>query len=340
MGKVVRIKYFTEDKLKLINPDNWKKYEKYLRSNIIKNKDVKETTYKVYENYMKHFLVYLAEEWDNVDLYSEEFMDDAIDIMEGYISFCQETLFNNKKIINTKISAVSSFYLWSMRRKEIAYHPFDKRLERMKGAREEKIINAYFLTEEQVQAIQNGLIENKDNKFDLLDLVLWNVALDSANRVGAINRLTLSNLDLDNCCFKDIREKEGYIVDVSFNDNTKELILKWLEYRKEHMDNLEIDALFISKHKGVYRQMTKGTLQKRVKDMGYIIGLEDFHFHCIRKTASNNLLNKGIDPSLVSKYLNHKDISTTLSFYQKPKSSTEIRDEIKNQIKALSGTNK
>ena len=31
-----------------------------------------------------------------------------------------------------------------------------------------------------------------------------------------------------------------------------------------------------------------------------------------------------------------KDVSTTLAFYQKPKSSTEIRDEIKKQIKKLS----
>lgn len=336
MAKVKRIKYFTKEKLDLISKSNWDKYEKYLKSNIIKNKDVKNTTYKVYKNYMQHFLVYLAEEWDNVDLYDEDFMENAIDIMEGFILFCQDTLKNNKKVINTKISAVSSFYLWSMRRRHIEFHPFDKRLERMKGAREEKIINAYFLTEEQIKQINEGLIENKGTKFDLLDLVLWNVALDSANRIGALNRLTLSQLDLDNCCFKDIREKEGYIVDVSFNENTKELILKWLEYRKEHMDNLEIDALFISRYDGKYNKMTKGTLQRRIKKIGTIIGLDDFHAHCIRKTKSNSLLDTGIDPSLVSRYLNHKDISTTLSFYQKPKSSTEIRDEIKNQIKNLS----
>ena len=30
-----------------------------------------------------------------------------------------------------------------------------------------------------------------------------------------------------------------------------------------------------------------------------------------------------------------KDVSTTLNFYQKPKSASEIRDEIKNQLKAM-----
>lgn len=329
-------RYFTKEKKDLINPENLKKYNKYLKSNIIKNKDAKDSTYKVYENYFKQFLVFLAEEWDNVDLYSEEFIENCIDILEQFMSFCQETLGNNKKVINTKLSAISSFYLWSMRRGFIDNHPFANKLERMKNARDEHIIANYFLTDEQVAAIQQGLIENKDNKFDLLDLVLWNVMLDSANRIGAINRLTLSSFDPDEACFRNIREKEFYIVDVSVSENTVKIINEWLEYRKEHMDNLEVDALFISLYGGKYRKMSKGTLQSRIKKIGTIIGLEDFRSHCVRKTASNSMLDKGIDPALVSKYLNHKDIGTTLTFYQKPKSATEIRDEIKKKLQQLS----
>jgi len=305
MGKSVHIHYFTKEKNDLVDEDNQKKYDKYLKSNIIRNKDVKDSTYKIYANYFNQFLVFLAEEWDNIDLYSEDFMTNSIDIMESFMSFCQDKLQNNKKVINTKISSVSSFYLWSVKRKEIKYHPFQQ-LDRMKGARDEHITNAYFLNDDEIQQIQTGLVENKDNKFDLLDLVLWNVMLDSANRLGAIEKLTLSSMDLDNCCFKDIREKEGYHVDVSFNDNTKELIMAWLEIRKEKMDNLEIDALFISRYSQQYNRMSKGNLYTRVKKIGTIIGLEDFHPHCIRKTASNTMLNNGIDPSLVSRYLNHK----------------------------------
>ena len=101
------------------------------------------------------------------------------------------------------------------------------------------------------------------------------------------------------------------------------------------MDNLEVDALFVSKYGGGYKQMSKGSLQKRMKKIGTIIGLDDFRCHCVRKTASNTMLDEGIDPSLVAKYLNHKDVSCTLNFYQKPKSASEIRDEIKSQLKAM-----
>ena len=334
MAKVVKIRYFTKERKEKINPDNIKLYNKYLKSNIIKNPLAKESTYRNYENYFTQFLVYLSEEWDNVGLYSEDFMENAIDIMEAFMLFCQETLKNNKKIINTKVSAVSSFYIWSVKRREIKYHPFKDQLDRIKGANKEKIISTYFLTEEQVKQITQGLIENKDNKYDFMDLLIWKIMLDSANRIGAMNRLTLSSLDLEEMCFKNIQEKEFYTVDVSFEEDTKELIEQWLEMRKD-MDNLEVDAMWISKYGGGWKKATKGTLQTRIKKMGYIIGIDDFRSHCIRKTASNLLLDYGVDASLVAKKLNHKDISTTLAFYQKEKTSTEIRGEIKKQLAEL-----
>ena len=334
-NKIRRVKYFTNEKKALISEDNKKKYDKYLKSNILKNKDVKNTTYKTYENYFTQFLVYLAEEWDNIDLYSDEFMDNAIDIMEGFMSFCQDTLHNNKKVINTKLSAVSSFYLWSMRRRFINRHPFDGMLERMKNAKEEHIINSYFLTDEQIEEIQNGLIENKDNKYDYMDIVLWNVMLDSANRIGAISNLTIDSIDWEECCFHNVREKEGYIVDVSFSDNTKNILQKWLEYRKENLDKLSVNSLFISKYDGQWNKITRTALQNRIRKIGEIIGLDDFHAHCIRKTASNSLLNKGIEPELVQHFLNHKDVSTTLQFYRKPKSQVEIRQKIQEEINKI-----
>lgn len=330
MAKVKKVKYFTEDRKKLISEENKKLYEKYLKSNVIKNKDVKDTTYKVYENYMTHFLVYLAEEWDNVGLYDEEFMENAVDIMEGFISFCQDVLQNNKKVINTKISTVSSFYLWSLKRGLIDRHPFDKRLDRMKGANEEKIINHYFLNDEQIQKIEEGLKDDK--KFDIQDRLIWKIAFDSANRVGAISKLKLSALDLDNMMFTNIREKRGYLVEVVFEEDTKELIEQWLEMRKD-MDNLEVDALFITKYKNEYKPMSKSTLQERVRKIGQIVGIDDFHFHCIRKSKLNDVYVKTGDLTLAAELGNHKSTETTRQSYIKPQSKTEIRQRILEMMK-------
>ena len=327
MSKIRKIKYFTPEKKARINPENKKLYDKYLNSSIIKNRDVKDTTYKTYENFMTQFLVYLAENWNNLGLYDEDFFDNAVDIMEGYISFCQDTLHNNKKVINTKISAVSSFYLWSLKRRLIDRHPFDKKLDRMKGANEEKIINSYFLDDNQIQLIREGLKDEK--QYDIQDKLLWELMFDSANRVGAISKLTLSSLDLDNMIFKDIREKRGYKVEVAFEEDTKNLIEEWLDLRREEYDKLEVDALFITRYGGEYRPMSYGTIQDRIKRIGEILGLDDFHAHCIRKSKLNDVYVKTGDLSLAAELGNHKSVETTRQSYIKPQSKAEIREKIK-----------
>lgn len=338
MGKKIkRVKYFTKEKKKLISDANKKLYDKYLRSNIVKNRDVKDTTYKVYKNNMEQFMVYLAEEWDNIGLYSEDFMENAVDIMEGYMLFCQEVLHNHKKTVNNKIAAVSSFYVWSMKRGLIDSHPFDNKLDRMKDADKEQIISNYFLTDEQIQEVRRGLLMN--DEYDIQDRLIWEIMFDSCNRVGAIEKLTLSSLDLDNMMFTDIREKRGYRVEVAFGEVTKDLIEEWLEMRKD-MDNLEVDSLFITYYDGRYRPMHVSTIKNRIKKIGYILGIDDFRSHCIRKTAINNIYEKTNNIELAAEMGNHQSIETTRAAYIKPKSKAEVRKKIRELMEARNKQNK
>src|SRR5699024_777201 len=106
-----RIRYFTKDKIALISEDNKRKYEKYLQSNIIRNRDVKDTTYKVYKNNMEHFMVYLAENWDNIDLYSKEFEEEAVYIMKDTLTFYRAFFTITRKQLTIKsLLCRASFY--------------------------------------------------------------------------------------------------------------------------------------------------------------------------------------------------------------------------------------
>jgi integrase/recombinase XerC len=330
--KRVYKRYFTKDKLAKVNQKSVKDYDKYLKSNIIKNKDVKETTYKVYQNYFNQFLVYLSEEWENVHILDEEYMENAVDVMEGFIGFLQETLGNNKKVINTKLSAVSSYYLWAMKRGFLEKHPFDKKLDRMRGAKDEKLINHYFLTQEQVDLVSKALGEDykkeKGRKYDIQDLLIWHIMIDSGNRNGAISKLIWSKLDIENMIFEDIREKRGKRVEVAFEEESAVLLNDWKEMRKD-MDNLECDAIFIVKRDGEFRKMSQTSIYMRVRKIGTILGLPDLHPHCLRKTAGNRIVEVTGDLTMAQEFLNHSDVSTTSQFYVKPKSKTEIREKLK-----------
>jgi len=325
-SKIRKIKYFTAERIAKINPENIKEYEKYLKSNTLRNSDVATTTYKVYYNYFRQFLVYLSEYWDNIYVYSDEFIDNAVDIMEGFMQFCLSTLLNHKKVINTKLSAVSSFYLWASKRGYIKYHPFQSKIDRMKGANTEQVINSYFLTEDQVHRIRHELAVN--DKYDIQDRLLFEIAYNSANRIGALDRLTLSSLNLDEMLFEGIREKEGYIVEVVFEELAKELLEEWLEMRKNGYDKLSVDAVFITKYGGQWRQTSKNTLSAHIKEFGKIIGIDDFRPHCVRKSKLNNVYEETGDLTLAADLANHKSTEVTRSCYIRQKSKSEVRDKI------------
>lgn len=326
MAKVNKVRYFTKDKLDKINPKNKKYYDKYLQSNVIKNRDVKDTTYKVYQNFFMHWLAFLAEKYDNIDIYSDAFMEDAVDIMEDYISFCQDVLLNHKKVINTKLSTVSTFYIWSMKRGFVKSHPFDNKLDRMKGANDETVINSYFLTEEQIKKIRLELSTN--DKYDIQDQILFEVSYDSANRIGALEKLKLSSLDLDEMLFGDVREKRGKHVEVVFEEHAKELIQEWLEMRKDDYDLLECDSLLIVKRDGSYKPMGRGAIHGRMKKFGRIIGIDDFRAHCMRKSKLNNVYEETGDLALAADLANHSSTETTRQSYIRKSSKSEVRDKI------------
>ena len=99
------VKYVDDYKLSKVNQRSVKVYERYLTTNIVKNRDVKDTTYKTYKSYFNIFLVYLLENWDNVYILDKQLLEeDMIDVMESYMAFLQDELGNGKKVINTKIA--------------------------------------------------------------------------------------------------------------------------------------------------------------------------------------------------------------------------------------------
>ena len=321
--KIVR--YATKARMAKVNPENLKIYERYLKSRIIHNSDVKSTTYKVYHSYMNIFMCYIAEYWDNFYLLDEDFLEDEmLDVMEAYMAFLAEDCGNGKKVINTKVSAVSSFYIWATKRRMIKAHPFDGKLDRIKGAQDEKRISVHFLDKEQINEITEKLAEDKTTllHYDRQDELIWIIAFDSACRIGALYRLSISNLNLDKNVFENIREKRGKIVDIPFTDRTKGIIQNYLKWREDN--GIETDAFFYNREQ---ERMSKQALSLRIRKIGEIIGIGDFRPHSIRKSRLNQIGQTG-NIELAKELAHHESMDTTARFYMEKKSEAETLKEI------------
>lgn len=326
-GRKKAVKYATKERMAKVNPKNLEVYEAYIRSSMIKNRDVAETTYKVYRSCFNIFMCFIMEKHANFYLLDEDILEEEmLDIMEDFIAFLQIDLGNNKKSINTKLSAVSSFYIWAVKRRKIKSHPFDGRLDRMENAQGEKIIAEYFLKQDEIDEIVAELARAEETTcdYDQMDQLIWHIAFDSACRIGALTGLNESNLELENRRFINVREKRGKIVSIPFTPETAELIEKYIAQKRAL--NIDCDAMFYTKRGGEYRGMSKQSISARIKKMGHIIGIGDFRPHCIRKTRLNIVYKK--DAILAQQLGNHEDISTTQKFYSEKQDQTDVFKKI------------
>ena len=323
-GKTVR--YATKERMAKVNPKNIAIYDKYLKLNIMKNKDVANTTFKVYQSNFNIFLCYVAENFDNFYVLDEDILADGmmLDVIEMYMEFLQTELGNNKKTINNKVAAVSSFYFWAVKRREVkGDHPFANKLDRMKNSGDEKIISEYFLTEEQVATITKYLSrvsKEKDLGYDIQDRLIWSIAYISGCRIGALKGLLMSKLDLENNRFVQIREKRGKIVSIPFDPKTAKIIKEFIKFREAK--GVDCDEFFYAMNDNKWHGMSVQSISKRIKKIGHIVGIGDFRAHCIRKTRGNIVAKK--DLIMAQQLLNHEDAGTTSKFYTEHKDQADV----------------
>ena len=316
--------------LENLKKENVEIYLEYLNSCKSSNWETWETTYKTYCNNFKLFLVWFKKAYKNRLLLSKDTLMEMPTIIESYRNYCRN-LGNSKRTLMNKTTAISTFYAWCVRRNKIKYHPFSEKLDRLRFTEKDKVRNSYFLTTEQILTVRLYMqVENK--KYDLQDRILWELFLDSACRISAIHSLKLSQLDLENGYFKDVKEKEGYVVNAFFFNKCKELLKEWLKEREEK--EIESEYLFIAKYKGKYAQMTQGAIRGRIKKLGKILGIEDLYPHTLRKT-SINLINNLAGLGLASSYANHSSSGVTSKHYIAKANPTEIRNSIINARKKL-----
>lgn len=302
------------------NNKNWEIYEEYLNSCIARNEAVKNTTYRTYMNSMKLFIEYLKKYEGNKYLLSKDTLKSTVSIMEKYIRHCREKLNNNARTINNKITAISSFYIWAVKRGFIEVHPFRDKLDRLKVTDLEKRRKSYYLSSKEIVEIQVKM--KLSEKYDLQDRIIFNLIIDTACRISALHSIKLENIDLENGIINGILEKEQKIVEFAIFEETIELIKEWLRCRKN-----SAEYLFVTKYRGIFKQMSKSTIRDRVRHIGKLVGIDNLYPHSLRKTSINLLAEVGgID--LASEFANHSGIDVTKKHYIKKKSARDRKEKL------------
>lgn len=310
------VRYVTQDKLNKVSPSNKRHIEKYFN---YKNMTLSDSSKKSYESDFNQWLVFINDKFNSGSLLEEDLlkmlkdedgMEDMVDLIEDYIAFCVSILGNNERRIQRRMSSISSFFLYLLKKRRIKSNPLDY-MERVSvRAGEKPQVVQTFLTEEQVSKIRKALQKSKDIQMELY----FELSLSTMARVNAVSNIRVDQIDYDKRRITRVMEKEGKEVTLYFSKRTLDLIKIWLMNRKK--DGIESEYLFITKHNGEYKKVAKNTIQKSwIKKIGKIIEVPDLHAHDLRHSGSNLLYQKGMKLEDVSKLLNHSGTDVTQKHY-------------------------
>ena len=309
-----RICLYDEEKLKNINPETLKLFQKYQVDMSIR--DLSINSINAYNSDLRQWFIYMHDNQFNLSVLEAT----EGDILEYY--FWRKQQGNNVNRQKRVMASVSAFYKFLRKKKYIKESPVEF-IDRPKEGL--PIAVQTYLTKEQVQLMRDKLEEYGNVQLQAYAFL----SLTTMARVHAIANLRWEQVDLEERICKDVLEKEGKIVELSFSEETKGYLEKLIKYRKDNNIN-DYGWIFITPFVREDRPIKDGTLNDWCKKIGDMINVPTLHPHDFRHSYANLLKHSGISLEDVSTMLNHSGTDVTKKYYLKV-DTTKIR-KLKDSI--------
>ena len=309
-----RICLYNEETAKNINQETLKLFQKYQIDMSIR--DLSGNTVKQYNSDLMQWFIYMHDNQLNLSVL--EATED--DITEYY--YWRKQQGNNVNRQKRIMSSISAFYKFLRKKRLIKESPVEF-IDRPKQGL--PIAIQTYLTKEQVQLMREKLEEYGDIQLQAYAFL----SLTTMARVHAIASLKWKQVDFNERICSDVLEKEGKIVELSFSEETKDYLLKLIEYRKEN--NIDDHGrIFISPYVTDDKPIQDGTLNSWCKKIGELIEVPSLHPHDFRHSYATLMKNSGIDLESISEMLNHASVDVTKKFYIKSDSSKirKLKDSV------------
>lgn len=309
-----RICLYNEETAKNINQETLKLFQKYQIDMSIR--DLSENTVKQYNADLMQWFIYMHDNQFNLSV-----LDATEDDISEYY-YWRKQQGNNVNRQKRIMSSISAFYKFLRKKRLIKESPVEF-IDRPKQGL--PIAIQTYLTKDQVQLMREKLEEYGDIQLQAYAFL----SLTTMARVHAIASLKWNQVDFDERVCSDVLEKEGKIVELSFSEETKDYLLKLIEYRKEN--NIDDHGrIFISPYVTDDKPIQDGTLNSWCKKIGDLIGVPSLHPHDFRHSYATLMKNAGIDLESISEMLNHASVDVTKKFYIKADSSKirKLKDSV------------
>lgn len=325
MSKKIRL--MDKEKLSKVNPETLKYFQRYKTDMVIR--ELSEKTIAGYQNDLENFWVWIYDNLNNKSML-ELTEDDIVD----FIYFCK-TQGNNSRRIKRRMSSISAFYNFLMKKRIIKENPMAY-IDRPK--KDTDVITQTFLTQEQVDAMKKVLSDNIANAKSIKGkhkALQWQAyalfSLSTMARVNAVHNTEWKQICFDTRTVENVIEKEGYVVTLYFSKEVSEILQNLKQFRVEN--NIDDGGyVFVTMTDGKYKQCSVGALTEWCHSIGELINVPTLHAHDFRHSAATILNQRGLSLESVSELLNHSGTDVTRKFYIRADKKKIAADKDKYEI--------
>lgn len=237
----------------------------------------------------------------------------------SYLSYLDNEKDDNPTTRSRKISALRSFYNYLYQEIEVIDKNVTVKLKNPKISKRQPV----YLTLEETERLLNVINTEKNDFLRARDLAIVFTFLTTGMRLSELVSINVSDIENDHFKILGKGNKERTIY---LTENALKLIHHYLRVRKEYLNELYIDALFISTRKQrISNRAVQSTIEKYLKKAGFDTSV--YSTHKLRHTAATLMYKYGnVDIRALKDILGHTSISTTQIY-------THLEDEdLKNAV--------
>ena len=254
-------------------------------------------------------------------------------IKKDILDFLENLKLKNvkNKTKSRKIFALKRFYRFLISERIIKNNP----MEKIDIPKSEDTLSIT-LSADQIEKILKFVSKKTNNYIDIRSNLIIELLYSTGIRVSELISIKTNNIDL---------KKRNILIDppekgksrkeriVFFGEQTKEVIEKYLEFRKIYFKKKDSPWLFPSKNTNDF--LTRRRVLQIMHNLADKIQIDKnlMHPHSFRHAFGNHLLNSGADIRVVQKLLGHSSIITTQKY-------TEHRDKLIETIENFHPLNK
>lgn len=223
------------------------------------------------------------------------------DVVRQWMVFMMEQG-HKETSVNRRLSALRSFYKYALKRDFLKKDP----THLLSGPKKRKPLPGFVKEKDMERLLE---LENFSRDFDgVRDCLILSMFYQTGVRLSELTGLNMGDVDLSRKQIRVLgkRNKERII---PFGDDLYQLILQYLEKRRELVD-LEPDEAFLITGKGV--RMSNNAVANKVRHyLSGVTTLKKRSPHVLRHTFATVMLNHNADLESVKELLGHESLSTT-----------------------------